>query len=445
MTDDLTEALILGDRAYTHPFGIAALVIGCAVILFGRRPQVIFGVLIFIFAIPSAQRIVIFSLDFSFLRIVILITIFRAFVKGDHATWKITGPDKILFWWAIWGIVAYGFLLENFGAVLTRTGFMVDAVGSYLVGRIYMSTWGEIKRVIVFLGWMAFPILVFFLVERATGRNMFSVFGGINEITLVREGKLRCQGPFSHPIMAGAFWASVLLWFAALWQRKETSRFVLILMTTAVMLIIINTASSTPVMAVLLGATGVLYFRYRNTLTAVRWIALFTLIAAQILMEKGAAHLLARVNILAGSTGWHRYHLIDEWMKHFGEWWLFGTRSTGHWGLGLEDVTNQFVLESVRGGVVGFILFSMFLISLFGLIGRGIKASENSEEKFILWCGGVVLFVHTFSFISVSYFGQMVASFFLFSGAIASLSMAHISRTATENGKATKNKQAVPF
>ena len=43
-----------------------------------------------------------------------------------------------------------------------------------------------------------------------------AAMGGVPEITVVREGRLRCQGAFAHPILAGCFWAEQLPLIAAL-------------------------------------------------------------------------------------------------------------------------------------------------------------------------------------------------------------------------------------
>ena len=421
MNDDIAGTIAVGGQTITHPVGIAALALCCYFIFFHRKSIVIPALLIFIFAVPNAQRIQIISLDFSFLRIVILAALARAAFSGEFRTLQTNKADKLVFWWMLWSVIAYGFLNESLSAAMTRTGFMVDAVGAYFVGRIYVKSWSDMKQIAIFLGYASIPIVIFFLVERSTGRNIFSVFGGINEYTLVREGKLRCQGPFSHPIMAGLFWASILPWLAVVWIRREMSKPLLTFMFASMIVIILNTASSTPVMAVLLFGVGLIFFPYRGALPLLRWTALFGLVAAQIIMEKGVAHLIARVNIFSGSTGWHRYHLIDQAINHLGEWFLVGTLSTQHWGAGLEDVTNQYILEGVRGGVLGMLLFVAFLVALFQLVGRAIQVSDSDQDRWIYWCAGVGLFAHIFSFLGASYFGQMIASFFLFSGITAGL------------------------
>ncbi len=422
-----TQSIFVGGQTVVHPVGLIVLLLCLLGMVFKGKQWVVPLLLVFIFVIPSAQRIVIAGIDFSFLRIIILSALFKGHLIGLTQRFLFQKSDKIVLLWAIWAIIAYGVLLASFSAVVTRTGFMIDAVGAYFVGRLYLKSWQDLKRSILFVGYASLPVLAFFLVERATGENLFYVFGGIDQYNLVREGRIRCQGPFSHPIMAGLFWTSVLPWLALMWIRRDASRMQLIAMVVAVVLIIFNTASSTPVMAILLTAAGLALFRYRGILPGLRWLAIIGLVFAQIILEKGAAHLIARINIFAGSTGWHRYHLINQAINHSGEWFWVGTLSTDHWGDGLGDVTNQYILEAVRGGLLGMVLFIMFLVASFKLIARAIKLCSNEDDRWVPWMGGVVFFVHSFTFLSVSYFGQMVASFFLFSGIIVTISAETIS------------------
>ena len=43
-----------------------------------------------------------------------------------------------------------------------------------------------------------------------------------------------------------------------------------------------------------------------------------------VLMKQPVWHLLSRVDVAGGSTGWHRYHLVDKFIENWREWWLLG-------------------------------------------------------------------------------------------------------------------------
>jgi hypothetical protein len=404
-----------------HPIGLAALLACCIFVLFFDRPVVFLVVFSFLALIPSAQRVVVLGADFSFIRILILLALLRSFAKSHWGGFLRIKPDNLLLSWMVWSFISYLILYGSPNAVVTRFGYMVEAVGAYFVGRLYVKSWGDFRRSIVFLLYLSIPVVYIFLMENQTGRNLFHVFGGINEMTEVREGKIRSQGPFTHSIMAGMFWVSMFPFLAITWINREVPKVILYLSCFSMLAIVISTASSTPVMALLIIFLALLFYKAKSFLPFVKWFVLIVLVFSQLVLTHGAASLLAKVNIFAGSTGWHRYHLIDEAINHFFEWFLFGTKATSHWGWGLGDVTNQYILEGVRGGFLGMFLFSYFLWSVLSALGSAIKHSKNDLTTWMYWCFGSWLIMHLFSFLSVSYFDQMVSAFFFMIGAIVSI------------------------
>ena len=65
------------NQTVVHPLGLIALLITLGFILFAKRSNVLTAVLLFICVIPSAQRITIVSLDFTFVRLLILAGLLR--------------------------------------------------------------------------------------------------------------------------------------------------------------------------------------------------------------------------------------------------------------------------------------------------------------------------------------------------------------------------------
>jgi hypothetical protein len=85
-------------------------------------------------------------------------------------------------------------------------------------------------------------------------------------------------------------------------------------------------------------------------------------------------------------------------------------------------VTNQFVLEGVRGGALTLVFFVATLVCGFRAVGTGrrrlallpgLGRAVRLREEFFLWMLGVCLVAHCVSWISVSYFGQMSMFFYL--------------------------------
>jgi hypothetical protein len=160
----------------------------------------------------------------------------------------------------------------------------------------------------------------------------------------------------------------------------------------------------------------------RRWLGFLRWSGLGMLVFLHMIMQKPVWHLISRIDIAGGSTGWHRYNLIDQAINRFSEWALIGTKSTAHWAFGMDDVTNQFVLEGVKGGAGTLVLFVLLIVLAFRRVGWMLRDVDGSRFAMIAsWSLGVSLFIHCLNFIAVSYFGQITLLWFLHLAMIGSL------------------------
>src|SRR5262249_36935146 len=124
----------------------------------------------------------------------------------------------------LWAIESIAFVALNDAsrAITMRIGLILDSLAIYFALRCLIVDGRDVQRAICIMSAVAVPVAVAFLFEAASGRNAFAVFGGVPEITLIREGKLRCQGAFAHPILAGCFWASLVpLMGAGLWMGPK--------------------------------------------------------------------------------------------------------------------------------------------------------------------------------------------------------------------------------
>jgi len=148
------------------------------------------------------------------------------------------------------------------------------------------------------------------------------------------------------------------------------------------------------------------------------WIWLGLLIAGffglVFFWSKPIWYLFTKIDLTGGSTGFFRYLLVDRFIMHWREWFLFGVRSTFKWGAGLDlgavglaDLPNQYVFEGVRGGALGLVLFIASIIIAFKYIGVLLKNEQLECARFHYWQIGVCLLVHLFNFMGVSYFGQV--------------------------------------
>jgi hypothetical protein len=155
----------------------------------------------------------------------------------------------------------------------------------------------------------------------------------------------------------------------------------------------------------------------------IRWGLLAAVVALHLIMKAPVWDLISRIDLAGGSTGWQRSQLISAAVRNIGEWWAIGTTDTGHWGWAMFDVTNQYLLEGVRGGVLTMTLFIAMLAIAFGCGGRAWRlVSKDRPTRLLAWALGVSLFVHCTSFIAVNYFDQIYTVFYLTLAALGSLS-----------------------
>lgn len=413
------------DQTTLHPAALLAIIVLGVATLLVRRRYAIMPILIMACFMAPAQRLVLFSLDFNLVRVILLFGWTRVLLHGEHRGFRWHPLDYVLLTWVSAGTLTYTLLHGSTSALVNRLGTGYDAVGAYFLFRVILRQQTDIVLVCRTVALLAAPVMLVFLFERATGRNAFSFLGGVPEVTMVRHGKLRCQGPFPHAIMAGCFWISWLPLIAALWWHSARDRQYAAVGLISIAGIVVNTASSTPLAVAIAVTAGIMFFPQRHLMPTMRWTIAGVLFVLHLVMNQPVWHLVSRIDLVGGSTGYHRYNLINQAIERFDEWMFIGTKSTVHWGWGLRDVTNQYVLEAVRGGAITLVLFIATIWLAFRSVSRLLcRSSQNVFSTRLAWALGVMLFAHCFAFIAVSYFGQIMVIWYLSLAMIAVLTTA---------------------
>lgn len=368
--------------------------------------------------VPADQRVIIFDLDFTPLRMLVLVGFLRTIVRGERLTFKWNRFDKLVLAWAICGALIYIIQWADMRALIYKCGVLFDVIGLYWLFRINISSWVDVKLATKIFAVCSLVLAVFVGLEWATGRNPFAILGRVG--TVVREGRYRCQASFPHSIMLGLFWATMVPLFVG-FARQDKSKLLLWSAVGASIFIVAATASSTPVLTLLIVLVLLRGYKWRQYTASVGWGILVSLVVLHIVMKAPVWHLISRIGVVGGSTGWHRYILIDQAINHFGEWLFLGCRSTAHWGRGLTDITNQYILEGVRGG---FVTLALFLVMIYMALRTLLRLSlQNQEHKqqFLAWCFLVIILGHCVSFFGVSYFGQIMMWWYMTLAAVSFL------------------------
>ena len=363
--------------------------------------------------IPAAQRLIVFGSDFDLLRILILFGWARLIIWQEYTGFGWNKLDSLFSAWMLSSTMIFTLQNGTFSAFINRCGWMFDGFGMYFFFRCILRDWRDVKFLVMTFVALSFPVALAFLLERATGRNVFSVFGGVPETTIVRDGRLRCQGAFAHAIMAGCFWVGVMPWMVA--SLVNERKWIYAASMLAVLVIVINCASSTPILALAFLCLGFLLFVARAYVRTLRWGFLLLLIVLHFIMQAPVWHLISRINVVGGSTGWHRYKIMDATINNFSEWFLLGENDPMSWGVWeMRDITNQYILEALRGGLLGLVLFVVMISVAFGMVGSALKGRQaDFRVHFFVWSLGAALFTHVCIFFAVSYFGQIILVWYL--------------------------------
>ena len=403
------------DTTVINSIGIALTLLMCILMLVLPRRYALLPVLVLTCYMSMGQQIVVAGLHFTMIRILVIFGWLRVLLRGEVGRLKLNGIDKALICWIVSGTFLYFIQWQTSEALINRLGYAYNALGLFFLFRILLRDRDDVDQMARMFSLFMVPLAVLILGEKLTGRNVFAIFGGVSEIAVVRDGVIRCQGPFAHPILAGTFAATNVAFFIPLWWKGGHDKIVALLGFVASIAIIVASGSSGPVMAFSFAVVGLFMWPIRRQMRLVRWGMAVTVIALHLAMKAPVWFLIARMSVFDASTGFFRARLIDATIRNFSTWWLIGIKTTDQWGPGLFDITNEYIAQGVHGGVLTMVLFVMIISLAFGTVGRTVRGYKNSPTsvKIGAWAMGCALLAHCATYFSVSYFDQNIVTWFL--------------------------------
>ena len=124
--------------------------------------------------------------------------------------------------------------------------------------------------------------------------------------------------------------------------------------------------------------------------------------------------LIEKIDLTGGSSSYHRYMLVDNCIRHFGDWWLIGYKYYGDWGFDMWDLCNQFVVAALTGGLVTLGVFIAIYSRGFRALGVARRrVSGNREQEWLFWCLGSALFANVVASFGINYMYHLMMCFFL--------------------------------
>lgn len=360
-------------------------------------------------------------------RMILAVGAIRVLLRREWLIGGLNSIDKMLLVWAGWIFLASFFHLREPGSgPVYASGYLFNILLVYFLVRSWSQGIEELKNLIQFIGILLAPVAVTMILEHVTERNVFAIFGGVPEGVYVRNGTIRSQGPFQHPILAGTVGAVCLPLMIGMWQQHRKTA---MLGIGACIAMTLSSGSSGPLMSLMFGVAALGLWRWRRWTGVLRYGAVALYLLLELVMSRPAYYVISKFDLTGSSTGWHRSRLIEAAIENFSDWWLFGTDYTVHW-TGVSnwserhaDITNYYLSFAVIGGLPAMLLVVAMMWQAFSWVGKLVREATagSSKDGFMLWSLGAALFAHAATSFSVSYFDQSQVFFWLTIALIGSI------------------------
>ena len=423
--------------SYVHPLVLCAVLFAGALILLLPRKQVVVPLLAAGLLIPFDQVVLIGPLHWTMLRVLVLLGWVRvltgALSRQRLLSTGLNAVDKALILWA--GISAFNIVLlwHSSAAFINQLGALYNVFGIYFLLRFLIRDEEDAQRAIRTMTALGVIVAGIMLLEQAGGEKLYAALHSGNQeagkALWGRLGALRAVAGFGNPVSAGVFGATLMPLSLALWWKEHraaaASGF------CAASIIVACSLSSTPVLACTVALGGLCLWPVRRHLPLLRWSAVAALMVLQLVMNAPVWALIQNAGVIGGSSGYHRYILVDSFFRHFGDWWLLGARNAGDWGYLSYDIANQYVGIGESAGIVPFVLFIAIIVYAFKYLGRARMAANAANDRRFLWAIGCALLAHVVAFFGLSYFDQLLVSWYAVLAIISAVAAASPRSSAT--------------
>ena len=405
------------------------------------RKYLIWPVIVIACFISPAQRFAVLGLDFHFLRAITLMLLVRILIFRDLKDVRLGKADLALF--GLVAMIVLGTLARGgINPAMTQAGKMIELFCLYFIGRALVRNLDDVRYMLLGVGLLAIPVGISFVVEQYTRYNFFSLFGGIPEMTVIRDGKLRSQGSFVHPITAGVFWASFAPMFMAQIFAKQRGLFYIWIGWMGFIMCCVcafMTNSSTSIAGILIGLTGWCFYKFRNNLRMIFWITVAFVFVIHMASTRGFHGVIfTRVSFISASTGYHRYMLFEGLFNNVPKWFFVGTNNR-MFNRSFIDVTNQYIITALDGGFIALFLLLFLIVMAFKAVGRALRTSEVRSDTLLIFGIGVAYLVTVISFTAVSAYGEGVIPLYLFLGIMISLGDPEMGLKSLKSDKKEEN------
>jgi len=315
----------------------------------------------------------------------------------------------------------------------SRGGLLMDTWCAYLAARFIVTDRKKLITIIKCISIALVPLAILGVIESVTGWQPYAPlwrfspwFRGGAFVSEGRFGFARAVGPFSHAILFGGGFAMFMPLIYYLRHEKGDWRPLAYIISGIALLGALSSMSSGPWVMVIVVVFCLVMEKHKQLVKPLFILLVFSCIFIGIASNRPFYHVIASWANPLGGAGYHRAKLIDLAIEHFDEWWLVGYGAKdpgwGPWlGMARTDVTNEYILNGVRYGILGVIALCAILAKAFRELISTYRKMKDPAMKSLCWAFGSLLFSVAVAWISVSFFGQLSTLVYCALGMIGSL------------------------
>jgi len=339
-------------------------------------------------------------------------------------------------------------------ALVAQLGDAYTVFGAYFFLRFLIRDEEDILITIRTLAGVVALVGALMVYEQAARWNPYALLGGMRSSIyatgLERDGRFRAMGSFAHPILAGTFGTVLIPLFVGLWMRDRRQRTIALVGIVGASAMALACNSSTPLFGYIAGILGLCLWPMRRYMRAIRWGIVLTLVSLHLAMKAPVWHLISRIDLTGGSSSYHRFMLVDGFIRHFSDWWLVGTKSNADWGWDMWDTANQYVAIGETSGLLALVCFVAIIVYGFKYVGRARRAVGISKHtQLFLWAVGSALFANAVAFFGISYFDQTMVMWYallaMLSATLTIRQKAAVTQPSPESARTVSPDSLVPW
>ena len=252
-------------------------------------------------------------------------------------------------------------------------------LGGYLVVRFLIPDGEAIRRTIKVLAVICVIQGVCMINEQITHVNVFGYLGGIPIGVTVRDGNIRSEGVMGC-LYAGVFAGVLIPLFLWLWTEGK-SRMVGVRGTCRGHGYGDHVELEHVVVGLWREPRGACLLASAQADAPGSLGIVADLVALHLVMKAPVWALIAHIDLTGSSSGYHRYMLVDNCIRHFSDWWLLGYKVLQRLGMGHVGSLQPVCCRCVdgRSGDPGF-LYRDFQPELWG-DRDGKEAGERGPRR----------------------------------------------------------------